>query len=168
MQNWIASHIPPHPKWKASCRLPADICLCVDDSVFWNPSFSSPQMGGGGLNFWAPLIHGSKIHGSKIIKNQLTLSVMLILCMSHVVLAHKGFMLVYENHQRTSAQNLIRPGRARGYLWEERADRQPRAPSLRGEHHGFKEYEILGLQTVLDYSSFGANHRIYFLVCWVQ
>lgn len=33
MQNWIASHWPHHPKWKASLRLLADINFCVDDSL---------------------------------------------------------------------------------------------------------------------------------------
>lgn len=115
-------------------------------------SLIQQSINGKGLNSWLHVIHESRV-----IQNQLSLLGMFILCMSHVVLAHKRFItrghLSTESLLSQEGKGML--GRRKGWASTKGPQPSRRAPQ-------FQRIWNVRTATVLDGSSFGANHRIFF------
>ena len=130
-----------HPRWKASHRLLADTDFCVDDSL------QTPHS----------TVHKWEGIEFKIIQNQLSLLGMFILCMSHVVLAHRGFI----TREHLSTESLLSQ-EGKGILGRRKSWASTKGPQPSRRAPQFQRIWNVRTATVLDGSSFGANHRIFF------
>ena len=151
MQNWIASHWPHHPKWKASLRLLADINFCVDDSLQTPHSTVHKWEGIEFLASCYPWVQNNS--------NQLSLSGMFILCMSHVVLAHKGFI----TREHLSTESLLSQ-EGKGIFGRRKSWASTKGPQSSRRAPQFQRIRNVRTAMVLDGSSFGANHSIFFFL----
>lgn len=159
MQNWIASHWPPTPDEKHRTG------FWLTSTSMWMTLFKpliQQSINGKGLNSWLHVIHESKI-----IQNQLSLSGMFSLCMSHVVLAHRGFI----TREHLSTESLLSQG-GKGIFGRRKSWASTKGPQPSRRAPQFQRIWNVRTATVLDGSSFGENHRIFFfffLVCfWEQ